>query len=110
MVSKLLFQHSAARRRLLPAVETVIAGKSFNTQPPEGGWVVSAVAAAAVVVSTLSRPKAAGFALMSVATSSSVSTLSRPKAADVERYNGNGKNRFNTQPPEGGCFFFAQTK
>ena len=33
---------------------------SFNTQPPEGGWVVKAVDAKAAEVSTHSRLKAAG--------------------------------------------------
>ena len=78
-----LFQHTAARRRLV--VRCVCrqifrrsfntqppeggwsyllppAGgrRSFNTQPPEGGWAVKHKAAAHQVVSTHSRPKAAG--------------------------------------------------
>ena len=39
MVFDLVFQHTAARRRLVPQIKmdipTVI---RFNTQPPEGGW------------------------------------------------------------------------
>ena len=78
------FQHTAARRRLVPANLPVnppthvsthsrpkAAGcgfrfgkkgqKSFNTQPPEGGWFVLYIYFAVVVyVSTHSRPKAAG--------------------------------------------------
>ena len=35
---------------------------SFNTQPPEGGWVsLVAVMVTVVIVSTHSRPKAAGW-------------------------------------------------
>ena len=81
---------------------SLLHGRGFNTQPPEGGWYQRGL--------SLIRP--------------SVSTHSRPKAAG---YNGNGKNRlvlfqhtaarrrlvylmysfqykncFNTQPPEGG--------
>ena len=33
---------------------------SFNTQPPEGGWLTSALEAVNELVSTHSRPKAAG--------------------------------------------------
>ena len=40
---------------MLKAAET-----SFNTQPPEGGWIAAAVAAFIGLVSTHSRLKAAG--------------------------------------------------
>ena len=53
----------------------------FNTQPPEGGWVVDQQYIAADYVSTHSRPKAAGCGW---------------------RRNFAPANRFNTQPPEGG--------
>ena len=34
------FQHTAARRRLVLAFEAFsVGGPSFNTQPPEGGWI-----------------------------------------------------------------------
>ena len=55
------FQHTAARRRLdtdyIPALHTTI---SFNTQPPEGGWGFVSKQERAFLVSTHSRPKAAG--------------------------------------------------
>ena len=54
---------------------------SFNTQPPEGGWAISDLADFIYMVSTHSRPKAAGLL---------APTTRSPK-------------RFNTQPPEGGC-------
>ena len=97
----------------------------FNTQPPEGGWDGSQRFAVDDVVSTHSRPKAAGTSLVAAYRSLQfqhtaarrrlvsitdgslnvpfVSTHSRPKAA--------GKTAcllipvcrcFNTQPPEGG--------
>ena len=33
-----VFQHTAARRRLAKVVLNYLILKSFNTQPPEGGW------------------------------------------------------------------------
>ena len=60
-----LFQHTAARRRLATATPCLYTDTTcFNTQPPEGGWVSEA-----------NRPR----------TSSAVSTHSRPKAAGVVR-------------------------
>ena len=53
----------------------------FNTQPPEGGWDTVIVRAPEVLVSTHSRPKAAG-----------------PAAVQTPP----NTNGFNTQPPEGG--------
>ena len=35
------FQHTAARRRLVLAAREEMLSKSFNTQPPEGGWDTS---------------------------------------------------------------------
>ena len=55
---------------------------SFNTQPPEGGWQKSREASAAAdIVSTHSRPKAAGKLLRYQGALQEVSTHSRPKAA-----------------------------
>ena len=76
---------------------------SFNTQPPEGGWLFDKIIKKSVYVSTHSRPKAAGSVEDRYPADLQVSTHSRPKAA--------GQNRasacpvgfcFNTQPPEGG--------
>ncbi len=77
------FQHTAARRRLassskaFTAIEWVsthsrpkaagltqtvrpIQLRGFNTQPPEGGWLVARIVLVDGIVSTHSRPKAAG--------------------------------------------------
>ena len=100
----ILFQHTAARRRLIPANRTI-------SKPQD--------------VSTHSRPKAAGAQLFKVGTLHTVSTHSRPKAAGrrvfavsvLSRFQhtaarrrltvctmqSHGSNGFNTQPPEGGC-------
>ena len=56
----LLFQHTAARRRLVKRNQTVFSHKRFNTQPPEGGWTIRPHKTKRSVVSTHSRPKAAG--------------------------------------------------
>ena len=99
---------------------------SFNTQPPEGGWLWLGTSGLSFRVSTHSRPKAAGFCHNTgihrpwhVSTHSRpkaaggyrtprrnariVSTHSRPKAAGMCCDNGKVQPYcFNTQPPEGG--------
>ena len=58
----LLFQHTAARRRLAAAQPKHKAEKCFNTQPPEGGWLFKTSGGLMKhLVSTHSRPKAAGY-------------------------------------------------
>ena len=55
-------------------------------------------------VSTHSRPKAAAWLIAGGEGTRLVSTHSRPKAAARdEQIIQRGKQRFNTQPPEGGC-------
>ena len=76
------FQHTAARRRLdFADTMQIWAGRGFNTQPPEGGWSYLARRHFASLVSTHSRPKAAGAAKASPKAGRGVSTHSRPKAA-----------------------------
>ena len=79
-----LFQHTAARRRLLDDCETYIN---------------------ALTVSTHSRPKAADALRDEFDKFKAVSTHSRPKAAGInlEHMNFLFPDCFNTQPPEGGC-------
>ena len=76
----------------------------FNTQPPEGGWrAVFRFYALHIMVSTHSRPKAAGNADGSKRRYEFVSTHSRPKAAGASVVQGRNQIQcFNTQPPEGG--------
>ena len=58
---RLLFQHTAARRRLGICSKRKRPFNSFNTQPPEGGWMGRVLCHVfAQIVSTHSRPKAAG--------------------------------------------------
>ena len=56
-------------------------GNRFNTQPPEGGWFTECAIVMLEVVSTHSRPKAAGDNAKIASRRSRVSTHSRPKAA-----------------------------
>ena len=78
------FQHTAARRRLAMALEFKSRQPCFNTQPPEGGWMPRCPTKIVNMVSTHSRPKAAG----------SISHISYQI-----------QSCFNTQPPEGGWTF-----
>ena len=55
-----MFQHTAARRRLDWQQGQDYLARSFNTQPPEGGWQYVEQAVQHLLVSTHSRPKAAG--------------------------------------------------
>ena len=100
----LLFQHTAARRRLVldrfrfpfrPLVST-------HSRPKAAGVFITAICNKQTV-STHSRPKAAGQARLLRWVSGKVSTHSRPKAAGrlISRQGQKGRC-FNTQPPEGG--------
>ena len=60
----------------IPTIST-----SFNTQPPEGGWASTVAPIRAVAVSTHSRLKAAGISLDGLIGFIGVSTHSRLKAA-----------------------------
>ena len=66
-----MFQHTAARRRLVHDHQlATVFDPRFNTQPPEGGWFTAAGGLPFVIrVSTHSRPKAAGASLKSLAPS-----------------------------------------
>ena len=55
-----MFQHTAARRRLSLKSKHWQKRLSFNTQPPEGGWRHLLGFSDDDLVSTHSRPKAAG--------------------------------------------------
>ena len=97
-----LFQHTAARRRLDRTNRFRIGREGFNTQPPEGGWTNQNYGCGFPVVSTHSRPKAAGFSAEWAQSITVVSTHSRPKAAGQITRLQTSLSGFNTQPPEGG--------
>ena len=60
--------------------------QGFNTQPPEGGWLVALSACGGQSVSTHSRPKAAGLRRWHRICRFFVSTHSRPKAAGYKTW------------------------
>ena len=113
------FQHTAARRRLATSSLCEVKPMRFNTQPPEGGWLVlfthrnkqhrfqHTAARRRLVgiihpsqqttqVSTHSRPKAAGSSVAHSEPFSAVSTHSRPKAAGKHAAWQNPKQQVST--------------
>ncbi len=101
---QLTFQHTAARRRLAITVPTVKAKNCFNTQPPEGGWLLHlpySFGCQRFQHTAARRRLAINSQVRQVV--SSVSTHSRPKAAgSAAGMLCPRTERFNTQPPEGG--------
>ncbi len=99
-----MFQHTAARRRLarcpcLPPPLHQFQHTAARRRLGFDGFLFGFVSE----VSTHSRPKAAGYPCLPIGFRLPVSTHSRPKAAGLyasrRREQGAG---FNTQPPEGG--------
>ena len=105
LMATLSFQHTAARRRLAATLPLGIpVPYRFNTQPPEGGCCCKSFPLHFVIVSTHSRPKAAG-GNPSVGHTSAVSfqhTAARRRLL-LQILSVAFRNSFNTQPPEGGC-------
>ena len=100
----LMFQHTAARRRLGQKTDAEDEPKGFNTQPPEGGWTISWINACPVL---LFQHTAARRRLESGVWAKTLNKRFQHTAARRRLENGN-KYRlikmicFNTQPPEGG--------
>ena len=103
VLARTLFQHTAARRRLTAAFRCRAAGRSFNTQPPEGGWVSDVHFVPLSQVSTHSRPKAAVGTLKSIVGFSVFQHTAARRRLHHQRPDPSPGGRFNTQPPEGGC-------
>ena len=120
------FQHTAARRRLGRVFQTTFSLRSFNTQPPEGGWTTLRLpepdqtrfqhtAARRRLAAWINRRgyrlrfqhtaarRRLGLWLTVNTIGSAVSTHSRPKAAGFRPIRlFPARQSFNTQPPEGG--------
>ena len=97
------FQHTAARRRLALPIYSAIVSSSFNTQPPEGGWDLFSTSRDSRLVSTHSRPKAAGPPWVERKHFFRRFNTQPPEGGWDGGMQGGGKNGgFNTQPPEGG--------
>ena len=82
-----MFQHTAARRRLLFGHSEYSSFLGFNTQPHEGGCQSGSVKFSEILVSTHSRTKAAANGQWVKVESQEVSTHSRTKAAALEFIN-----------------------
>ena len=82
----------------------------FNTQPPEGGWVLANIPGELPEVSTHSRPKAAG-GKSSAAPNRHFSFNTQPPEGgwEKEKEISIAHVGFNTQPPEGGWFLHHET-
>ena len=101
--NKRVSTHSRPKAAGPPAQASRVTRKRFNSQPPEGGWMF-ARQAAALTASFNSQPPEGGWVLEDILQKELiVSTHSRPKAAGyisprvVVRF-----VCFNSQPPEGG--------
>ena len=79
---------------------------SFNTQPPEGGWIHAYRDYFGQTVSTHSRLKAAGCRFR-FGKKGQKSFNTQPPEGGWGRSSGGGSSGkgFNTQPPEGGWFY-----
>ena len=104
MINQNVSTHSRPKAAGSPAALKPFWVSSFNTQPPEGGWIFSSVGSfkMALFQHTAARRRLV-FPFTSRNTVIHVSTHSRPKAAGKSA--GcilNITKSFNTQPPEGG--------
>ena len=98
------FQHTAARRRLLCRDVRQSIDRSFNTQPPEGGWVSrSSLSTRRLEFQHTAARRRLVAHRVPAARNGQVSTHSRPKAAGACQTRPCPHiSGFNTQPPEGG--------
>ena len=103
------FQHTAARRRLGCFNGCADSdSRCFNTQPPEGGWICSAMSSINRIGFNTQPPEGGWKRLQVSIDRVKVSTHSRPKAAGPQDITLDfGQFGFNTQPPEGGWDSFA---
>ena len=129
-ISYLLFQHTAARRRLVMLTKCVQQINGFNTQPPEGGWRWKSIfktliicfntqppeggwgnagtQGLSVIVSTHSRPKAAGPSPLACEQAAKFQHTAARRRLENVKLSIQYKKSFNTQPPEGGWAHNAQ--
>ena len=124
------FQHAAARRRLSKPAANNDPNNGFNTQPPEGGCPKPRSPSPSCRCFNTQPPEGGCTSFFTDIKSLIVSTRSRPKAAGInpvgrklyEWFQHAAARRrlfwpkpalpdlqgFNTQPPEGGCQLAAQ--
>ena len=110
-----LFQHTAARRRLVEIFIRQACGFVVSTHSrPKAAGLAASFRAFKSAVSTHSRPKAAGRNLQTIAGIGKVSTHSRPKAAGAQYGDWGGAARVSThsRPKAAGvcCFIRCSCK
>ena len=104
LFKRLMFQHTAARRRLGASSSNPAQTNCFNTQPPEGGWPCPNLLDRLFQgVSTHSRPKAAGAVLILPSLSTWFQHTAARRRLHLAQFHLDRYPCFNTQPPEGGC-------
>ena len=75
----------------------------FNSQPPEGGWVLHQVSVSMTTSFNSQPPEGGWIYKFRYGEGFDVSTHSRPKAAGMPTvWYGRMVTSFNSQPPEGG--------
>ena len=75
----------------------------FNTQPPEGGWKIKGFGTAVLQSFNTQPPEGGWMMCFLIEYTALVSTHSRPKAAGrLRKRQATWRQSFNTQPPEGG--------
>ena len=98
-----MFQHTAARRRLVCFVCRCLTVECFNTQPPEGGWPILPPLVIYRPCFNTQPPEGGWTLYLADFLFHLVSTHSRQKAAGLIHVSYYILiRRFNTQPPEGG--------
>ena len=106
------FQHTAARRRLGQRLaQGVSVASGFNTQPPEGGWSVSA-SSPKMPCSFNTQPPEGGWQKLKVIGFQPVKfqhTAARRRLDITYALYMPYQISFNTQPPEGGWVWFFLT-
>ena len=103
--SKAKFQHTAARRRLqYPYCVAQAQRVSTHSRPKAAGAYFFELFSRVLFQHTAARRRL--YHHITDVDLCGVSTHSRPKAAGRPRQNRTYQCRFNTQPPEGGCYLF----
>ena len=104
-INLLLFQHTAARRRLGVAARSLRIGTvRFNTQPPEGGWML--FRPRTVILWTFQHTAARRRLVVGLGSIligfMFQHTAARRRLVTSPTFAVSAKDCFNTQPPEGG--------
>ena len=90
-IERILFQHTAARRRLALPTRNRARRNGFNTQPPEGGWMAKRKNEFEKWSFNTQPPEGGWLVEVADESEADVSTRSRPKAAGEQKQDGGAK-------------------